>query len=45
VKWIEEIAQDRAKAAGDQDWERKMADMKRTEPETKGHHEGQAYSN
>lgn len=30
IQWIEELAQDRAKAAGDQDWEQKMAEMKRT---------------
>jgi hypothetical protein len=30
IQWIKELARDRAKAAGDQDWEQKMAEMKRT---------------
>ena len=30
IEWIKELAQDRAKAAGDLDWEQKMANMKKT---------------
>ena len=30
LEWIEELAQDRAKAAGDLDWEQKMTNMKKT---------------